>query len=154
MPGLPVAGDCCPVITPAQELIIPESANNKEGAWEFIKFVLSARYQLSYGSYKNGIPLSKSAFDAGLTGAEDWIETYGGKVQANFGGSDYVITDDRDSRQFSELINSVGAILRGEDEIYHMAYSIANEYFSGNKSLSQASMDISSRLKIYFEEKK
>ena len=34
-----------------------------------------------------------------------------------------------------------------------MAYSIANEYFSGNKSLSQASMDISSRLKIYFEEK-
>lgn len=154
MPGLPVAGDCCPVITPAQELIIPESADNKEGAWEFIKFVLSARYQLSYGSYKNGIPLSKSAFDAGLTGAEDWIETYGGKVQANFGGSDYVITDDRDSRQFSELINSVGAILRGEDEIYHMAYSIANEYFSGNKSLSQASMDIASRLKIYFEENK
>lgn len=152
MPGLPAAGGCFPMLTPVQELILPKNAANKEGAWEFIKFVLTQRYQLGLSGYKNGIPILNDAFNAGFAYAEDWIKTYG-TVPANFGGNDYVITDDRDSRQFWELANSVGAILRGEDELCLTVYSLANEYFAGKKSLSDASGDIASRLNIYFSER-
>ena len=150
-PGLQIPGGFAPLIEPIQELVMLKSSEEKEGVWSFVKFILSDNYLIkpnSYGEYRYGIPITQSAFRAGIDGMLSWIDVYH-VLQANGRGNDYRFTDDSDAELFRNLPNRVGGILRREDQIFTTISGIANECRAGKKSIEQAAEDIYGRLAIY-----
>lgn len=137
-------------LVPERELVMPVSAGNKEGAWEFMKFVLDDRYllQLNFdGSFRQVIPLSRGAYEKGM---EACRKKAGGGIQQENLSLSY--EPENCFAQFEELVNGVNGICRGGDGIYAALTQSAQAWFSGDKSLEQVSRDMASRLEIYIAE--
>lgn len=154
--GLPCAGNNGIYLTPNQELMMPQASQHKDGAWEFLKFVLGDRYLINtlYSSwgFSHGIPITRSGYENAIGG---YWEHMNGIVEGQINGLDYKLNYDPVNCKalFLSLLDNVDGICRDEDEIYNSVISSANSYFSGEKSLEQVSDDIASRLRLYNAER-
>ena len=150
-PGLQVSGGFSPIIEPVQELVMLRNANEKEGVWSFMRFMLSDNYLIksnSYGEYRYGIPIMKSAYRAGLDGMKNWIDVYQ-TLRANGVGQDYQFSDYSDVALFEDLTNRVGGIIRDKDELLLMVKAISADCLIGKKNAQQVAEDIYGRIAIY-----
>ena len=134
-------------LIPERELVMPVNAENKSGAWEFMKFVLNERYllQLNFdGFFRCGIPLTRSAYERGM-------EAYREEAKGSIQQEDIVLNYDPANclSQFEQLVNSVNGICRGGDGVFTAIIQSAGAYFSGVRNLEQTSADIAARLSIY-----
>ncbi len=148
--ALPLPGRSGFDLCPAQELMMPLKAGNKEGAWAFIQFTLQDRYltDMSYGmGFRRGIPLTRSAYEQG---ARAW-EKLDGVISGSADGVDYSLTYDPANCEalFRQLLDGAEGVQRGPDELYTAVEGLAASYFAGEKSLDQAAEDIASRLAVY-----
>ncbi len=134
-------------LIPEGELVMPVNAGNKEGAWEFMKFVLNERYLLQMnfnGFFRRGIPLTREAYERGM-------EAYREKAQGSIQQEDVLLNYDPDNCfcEFRRLVDNVNGICRGGDGIFTALVQCAEAWFSGDKSLEQVSRDMAARLEIY-----
>ena len=134
-------------LIPERELVMPVNAENKSGAWEFMKFVLNERYllQLNFdGFFRCGIPLTRSAYERGMEACRE-------KAKGSIQQEDIVLNYDPANclSQFEQLVNSVNGICRGGDGVFTAIIQSAGAYFSGVRNLEQTSADIAARLSIY-----
>ena len=135
-------------LIPERELVMPVNAENKTGAWEFMKFTLNERYLIQQnfdGFFRGGIPLTREAYERGM---EAYREKAGGSIQQQ---EDLILSYDPANcfAQFERLVNSVNGVCRGGDGIFTAILQSAEAYFSGDRSLEQVSRDIAARLGIY-----
>lgn len=150
--GLPCAGGNGIFLTPNQELMMPQASQHKDGAWEFLKFVLSDRYLINtlYSSwgFSHGIPITHSGYENAIGG---YWEHMNGIVEGQINGVDFKLNYDPENCKalFLSLLDSVDGICRDGDEVFEAVMNTANSYFAGNKPLEQAADDIAKRLKIY-----
>lgn len=151
--GLPGAAGSGVYLSPTQELMLPLAAQNKEGAWAFLAFVLNDRYLTNplTGGFRYGIPLTRSAFDRGISREWDRMD---GTAVGLLSGVNYDLRYDPENCKalFLDLLERADGVCRDGDEIFDAVMNIANAYFSGDKPLGQAADDIARRLKIYHAE--
>ena len=152
--GLPGAAGNGVYLTPTQELMIPQAARNKEGAWAFLAFMLNDRYLVNpfLGGFRYGIPLTRSAYERELGQYWAWMD---GKLSGSINNADYEIFYDASNCKalFLRLLDQVDGICRDGDEIFDAVMNSANAYFAGDKPLDQAAEEIAKRLKIYNAER-
>lgn len=145
--GLPDGGQGKLFLEPTGELMIPLNAQNKEGAWEFMKFLLSDRYWVfetkNNAILRDGIPITVSALEPVL----DAMKNAGSVLR--FDDLSYEYDPAYYEELFHSLIDSVDGVCRGGDELYSTVCGLAESYFAGDKTLEQVSQDIASRLKVY-----
>ena len=152
--GLPGAAGSGVYLSPNQELMIPQAACNKEGAWAFMAFLLNDRYLVRgfTGSFAWGIPITRSAYERGMTQYWSWMD---GGLGGSVNGMEYDLHYDPENCKalFLSLLDQVDGICRDGDEIFDAVMNSANAYFAGDKPLDQAAEEIAKRLKIYNAER-
>lgn len=166
--GFPnLTGDSKPVIQPSISVAISAKSSNKEGAFEFVKMLLSEDFQTTIDngmSGNNGFPVLKSAFDAmGETAKEPYANKdengQWNPIESEYnvyelGGKTYPYKELSD-----EHLNYLKGIVTGSTEIKYREEKILNlikeesaAYFAGQKSAEEVTKIINSRVDIYVKE--
>lgn len=116
---------------------INSSSSQKDGAWEFIKTLLTEEYQT--GKYTYGFPTLKSAFN--LRAAESMAE------------GEYSVTEE-EVKELEELITSttVADPYSAGQVVYDIILEEAGAYFSGQKPLEEVAKIIQNRVQLYVDE--
>lgn len=151
--GLPGTESSGIYLAPTRELMIPQAAGDKEGAWTFLSFLLSDRYLVRgfTGSFSYGIPLTRAAYDRGMAQYEIWMD---GQLSGTVNGMDYELRYDPENAKalFLALLDEVEGVCRDGDELYTAVRHTAEAHFSGDKALEQAASEIARQLRIYHAE--
>jgi len=143
-------------------LAMTTSCKSKDGAWQFLRVLLSEDYQenLSWG-----YPISQKAFDAKLAEAmkqEYTTDENGNQVPVSNGGMSmgdgltvdfYAITQE-EADQIVNLINSVDRTAVYDQSLLDIITEESAYYFSGEKTVDQVADIIQSRMSIYINEQR
>lgn len=141
---------------------ISDQSDNKEGAWEFVKYMISEDYQKSYINWYN--PIHKEAFEEQLEDATR-VETYknenGEEVEApkmtygweNFEISVYHATEE-DVAEYRALVEGATELASYDEEIMTMIEEEVEAFFKGQKTAKDVATIIQGRVKIYVNENK
>lgn len=156
--GFPGAGGNGAVIHPQSEYAIISSSQNKEGAWEFLRYFYSEEYQ-------DGIISSNSNFPVRLSSLEILAENAKkGRYNAhereyeepkwNLFGKEITIgvNTDEDNQRVYDLIGSAVGIMENDVYIYSIIKEESAAYFSGQKSAEETTEIIQNRVSNYIDE--
>lgn len=142
---------CYAAITSSDTLAINANSPNKEGAWDFIRFLISEENQETDIWYH--IPVNRNAF-------EEWvqwdIETLG-KVRYENGvriRGIYNDTDTSEERQaeFRQLIEEAKPLPMRTEAIIKIILEEAEDYFNGYKNPEEVSGVVNNRVQLYLDE--
>lgn len=154
-------------------LLSPEGATvamhaaspNKEGVWEFIRFILSGERQEGLKAINgNGFPVRKTALDKQLKEEmeDEYYEDTDGSMKLRpknswtTGESDvrvYAATQEQVDR-IRALIETAQADSRMDEQLFRIIYEEAEAYFSGQKSAKEAAELVQNRVQTYLNESK
>lgn len=152
--GLPGSVGSGVYLSPNQELMMPQAARNKDGAWAFMAFMLNDRYLVNpfSGGFRYGIPLTRSAYEREIGQYWTWMD---GKLLGSINNADFEIFYDASSCKalFLSLLDQVDGVCRDGDEIYDAVQGIAQSFFAGDRTAEDAAADIASRLRLYNAER-
>ncbi len=159
LPGLDGGGS---VANLQSGLAMTTSCKNKDAAWEFMRILLTEKYQAT-NSWN--LPTNQAAFDAKLKEAmkqEYYIDENGVKQPQSTGGMSvgdgetvefYAITQE-EADMIMALINSVKYVANYDDSVYSLISEEASAYFDGAKSVDEVASIIQSRMSIYINEQR
>lgn len=164
--GYPGAAGNGAVFDLRTEISVTAKASEPDGAWEFVKYLLSDEYQRRYtaedSEEESGqFPIKKSVFDELAQKAmerpfyenDDGIKVYYEKTVWN--GSYTVsigVNTDSDNKKVTDFINSVENIRRYDLQINTIINDEAAAYFDGRKSAEEAAQIIRNRVQNYLDE--
>lgn len=138
------------------------SCKDKQGAWSFMRTLLSEDYQENLGW---GYPISQKAYEKKLAEAmkqEYTTDENGNKIKVSNGGMSmgdgatvefYAITQE-EADQITALVNSVDHTASYDESLLNIISEEAAYYFSGEKTVDQAADIIQSRMSIYINEQR
>ena len=164
MIGYPSAsGGSCRII-PRIYCGISSYSDNVDGAWEFIKFMMSGANLMDYTKGMQNIPSMRKTLD-------DWLEVEGGNFYffseetGRFRGSDKPFTDEKmlqtgrvihpDEKLFSEFdrfINSAVAKPELPTKVMEIIKEESEPYFAGIKNAEETARIIQDRVSVYISE--
>lgn len=139
-------------------LAISSKSDNKEGAWEFIKYFVSDEYQNSANSW--AFPVSKKAFEKKMEEAmTPEYDEDGNEISMSSVGVDNLVVDlyaatQEDVDYVYSIIDRVSQAFVYDEQIYNILTEEAGSYFAGQKSVDEVASVIQSRVKIYINESK
>ena len=108
-----------------ESISILDNSNNKQGAWEFIKYCLSDDYQ---DQLYRGIPVKRSAYDKA------------------FNEEKYV------KEQCLNVIDKADVRYIGNTKLFNIIWEESEQYFNDLRSLDETIEVIKNKTKIYFSE--
>lgn len=126
-------------------LAITAGANEKQGAWEFIKFALSEPEQSAEFSVNRGLSPNLAVFEREL-------DTMLREGATNILGEKREITGD-DARKLRELIDGTLLLMDADPTLEMIISGCAAAYFAGDKSAEDTARDIQGRAAIYVAER-
>lgn len=132
------------VITSSCTLGIPRSANNKEGAWEFIKFLLLSEQDGRL--YSGFCPILKAGCEKRAEVLREGID----RGTASVNG--IKITDYSCLDKFDALLNEPCVFYETNSKAFEIVVTNAEPYFAGHITASKAAADIARTLKLYYSE--
>lgn len=139
--GLPGGGGEYHVIKPEVKVGISSSSTRKEGAWEFVRTLLTEEHQMSCMM----LPIHKRAFDkvtqAAVDGKSVWTWIY---EDGNATKEDAELT--------KQLLSSAAYVENDNQTLESLILEEAREYFSGARSALEAAERIQSRASLYINE--
>lgn len=159
-----LAGACTSVMA------IGSSSENKEGAWEFIRFILEEQQQEHYAS--EGLPIKISVLERLFERQmkPEYIEDENGNLKEKSKGGwslgspdgeitfsvDYYATSEEENTRAKELLGSIGNSMDNMNnrQIYKIIEEEAAAFFSGHKSIDETADVIQSRVQNYVNEKR
>ncbi len=135
----------------------------KDGAWEFLRFLMTKDYQVSSGNDWD-IPTNKDAFEAYMkkfTATKEYTDDYGNIIiplgaSDGEGESDYKYTplSSDEEKQYRDLINNTTKVVDFNVDVMNIIKEEAAIYFSGQKSLDDTAGIIQKRVTTYVNENK
>lgn len=147
---------------------ITSKSDNKEGAWEFIQYMLTAEGR---DMYSWGLPTNKANFEEKVEAAtkveyvlDENGEVYldengepvisGGTSSIGYGDWEYTyhIVTEEEVAIVRELIDVAKPVTLANEEITNIINEEAAAYFKGQKSVDDVAGVIQSRIKIYVDE--
>ena len=150
-------------------LSVNSASENKEGAWEFIKFMLGEEYQFSM---KDKLPMRKDAFDAMLASYQQprtfdiYIEEsneivtvssmyYPKRLSKTGMGNGIDAVTQEQTKLLREMVEKGVAGSAGREfGAETIIYEEVSAYFEGKRSLDQVMEIIMNRLGLYLEERR
>lgn len=172
--GFPCAGGA--YFFPDITFAITQQADEKDGAWEFVKFVLSS-------GLSSNIPVKLSLIDKmmeeakkNINGSEHALQVIVGYDKADGSSSVSIAVDengivsegrgmplmmeipvgnntDGDNAKFLEFIRTVGNVWRFDAAIANIVGEEIGAYFEGQRTADQAADIIESRVNLYLSER-
>ena len=139
---------------------ISEQSSYKDGAWEFVKYMISEDYQKNYVRWYN--PIHKAAFEKQMESAmeaEYYTDEKGEKVESpkmtygwdNFEVSVYAATKE-EVAAYKAVLEGATVLASYEEEIMTMISEEVEPFFKGQKSAKDVAGIIQGRVKIYVNE--
>ena len=152
-------------ISLGMDLGICSKSSNKEGAWEFIRSMLTAEYASdSMADYYSGMPLRKDSMEAMIkakSATEEYKDEFGNTVtplDSTWGFDDLEVQikplTEEQVAMVRELIASVDHISYPQDEAMQIVQEEAESYFNGQKSKEEVVKIIQNRVTTYVNENK
>ena len=143
----PLPGQKGLCMQPVGELILLQNADNKEGAWAFLRFLLQDDFLLDKartGGFADGIPITRSAYEKGM-------EAYRERADGTLTINERTLTYDPENVffQYEAMLERVRCVIRGEDTISRLCLGESQRFFDGEKSLEETASAIAQRLRIY-----
>ncbi|MCM1149724.1 MAG: hypothetical protein NC319_06530 [Butyricicoccus sp.] len=131
------------------KLAITAGAQEKQGAWEFIRFVLGEEEQSAdVAGGNNGLCMNAAAFEWLL----DELVKAGPTAYGNNREFTVEFTAD-DARKLRELVDGTVLVLGADPTLEKIISDCAAAYFAGEKSAEEAARDIQGRAGIYVSER-
>lgn len=167
MIGYPTSGESGTMITPnGTTVAMNVNSKNKEGVWEFIKFLLEEERQENLQSANAGFPVLRSAlekqFEKDMT-PEYYEDTDGTKKEKpkgvwTTGASGEVTVDvyaasEEQVDRIRQMIETAG-VVRIDSQMLSIVIDEAQSYFDGQKSAADAAALIQERMQVYINEKR
>ena len=150
------------VITSYTSIAITSKANNKEGAWEFVKYFYSEDYQDQYATNQAyQFPIRISSLEKQAEAAKErpyWEDENGEKQYYDnnywIGGESINIgvNTDADNVRMIDLIRSATVSGRYDQKVYDIVNEEAAAYFEGQKSAKEVADIIQNRVSNYIAE--
>ncbi len=142
-------------------LAVNGNSSKKEGAWEFLKFLLADEVQMDFAvSESNYIghyfPVGKKAFEALCREHSEVIN--GGYDVKVFGGDDQIsnmvtgLTEDRTKKLYEALENARTAPTRALP-LLQIILEESEAYFSGGRSIEEVRDIVENRVRLYLNER-
>lgn len=138
------------------ELAVTAKAANGEGAWEFIKYFLSDKYQ----DKSNMFPIKLSSIEKKAEASKErpfFTDESGSKIYTDtetIGGQEVNIgvNTNEDIRRVTEIINSADSTWHYDSQITKIITEEAAAYFAGQKSAEDVAEIIQNRVQNYLDE--
>jgi ABC-type glycerol-3-phosphate transport system substrate-binding protein len=140
-------------------LALTSSSSNKEGAWEFMRTIITADYQRSNTW---GFSTNRRVFDERLDEAmkpRTYIDEFGNEVEMSnisWGWGNITIEifamTQAEANQILALIDSVSGVVGFDESLMNIINEGAAEFFSGRRSAQDAARVIQSRASIFVAE--
>ncbi len=142
---------------------IYSKSENKEGAWEFLRTLLSKEYQ-GLTMSDNNMPTRQDCFDLMLEGAMA-EKSYVNELGKEIAPRDYEVPvgnktiklgpiTQEQADMYSKLINKTSKVGYFDDAVTDILLEEAQDYFSGKNNLDKAVANTQNRVNIYINEKK
>lgn len=152
---------CHAAVEPDSALAINVNSSNKEGAWEFISFLLGEEAQ----SGESGVPVSRKGYDAwverqkkrfadGKREEEDYYNMMPDGSLAYQGTVVYTEADVADEiiEEYTGMMEDTRTYSIRTAPILAIISEEAEDYFQGNKSSEEVSRLITNRVQLYLDE--
>lgn len=143
-------------------LAMTTACKDKEGAWEFMRYLLTEEYQNSQMGWR--LPTNRAAFESALEKAmeKEYItDENGQQVELSKGGwgmdglsVDLYATTQEQADQIMELIENTDKVLSFDENIMSIVSEEALIFFEGQKSAAETAAVIQSRVEIYVNEQR
>ncbi len=139
--GLPGSNGEYHALLPEVKIGIASAGSQKDGAWEFVRTLLSEEHQKSCSM----LPVHKGAFDAvmqaAMEGKSVWAWLYeNGRATAE------------DAEIARRLLSSAAYVVNDNQTLENIILEEAGEYFSGTKDVKEAAETIQNRATLYINE--
>lgn len=148
-PGYPGAGN---VISFSYRWAVSNLSENKEGAWEFIKCLLTVE---EFKGILGGFPVYRQHFDELVEEAMQENENAGFMYSLSDGTTINMepLTEEQ-ARILRELVYSAEKTAEYDTAIYNIILEETQSYFAGQKTAEEVGAVIKDRVEIYLEEKR
>lgn len=144
-------------------LAISTTCQDKDTAWEFVKFCVSKEQEGKNYISAVGMPTRKDVFEAYMTSksaTEEYTDEFGNEIWPNDGGTYQVgsiVADikpltEEEEQEFRNLVDSITPVGFQDDMIVQIVLEEARQYYSGDKSLDETCSMIQNRVTTYINE--
>jgi ABC-type glycerol-3-phosphate transport system substrate-binding protein len=149
-------------------MAITQQCEDKEGAWEFLRYFLTFEKQLSYATGENdvGFPVRKDAFEKMLEYAmakESYTDENGVEITPidssyNYYGCEIPIgpISEEEADQIRDVVDRIGTVTTENDVVSTQIMDIVQEeagaFYAGDKTAKEVAEIIQSRIKLFVSE--
>jgi len=158
-------GSCGSQLVPAARFGISSNAACREGAWEFIRFMISDT-EVQEDISNSAFPISRAAFDAQVKALrEPFSEFAGSEIIPGENGGFYAdgvfydieydptpLASEKQIGKIYGLLDEIRSINESYNVVYPIVYEEASAYFAGDRGLDDTVRLIQSRISIYVAE--
>lgn len=140
---------------------ISSQSENKEAAWDFVRYLLTEECQSKTYMKASGFPIREDVFEAYIELSkctEAGTDKYGNEISpemayssVSFADSQKTLNDD-DEKGFRALIDGSSGIYGCDPKVWKIISEDAASYFSGDKSLDETCSIIQDRVTTYINE--
>ncbi len=157
--GFPVNGTCAPVVVPSgSNIAMSSKCSDKEGAWEFMKTLLSDEYQRACYDMPVKKSIQNEKYDKACE-KEYYTNENGEKVEQSkmsYGWDDWSVeiyaATEEDVADCKRLIDSATGSYNDNEELFEMIKEEVAPYFKGQKTVDEVADIIQSRISLYVTE--
>jgi ABC-type glycerol-3-phosphate transport system substrate-binding protein len=150
------------VVYVSSNLGMSTACKNKDGAWSFLRTLLTEEYQMSGDIWS--FPISKAAFDKKLERAmekETVTDENGNEVEVSKSGIGvdgffvelYAVTREQ-ADQILAVIDSADSAIVFDESVMDIIKDEATAYFAGEKTAEETVALIQNRVSLYISEQK
>lgn len=147
-------------------MAITEQCEDKEGAWEFIRYFLTYDKQLQYANSYSGLPIRKDAFEKLLEysmATESYTDENGMKVEPVNSSYYYNVYEvpigpinEEEADILRAMVDRIGAISAEADAVTSQIKNIITEevraFYAGDKTAKEAAEIIQNRVQLFVNE--
>lgn len=141
-------------------LAISSDSEYKDGAWEFVKYLISKEYQCNYINWYN--PIHRAAFEEQMNQAaevDNYTDENGEQVEAphmTYGWEDFEVSvyhaTEEDIKDYTDLVEGATTLMAYEEDIMNIIEEEVAPYFEGQKTAQEVAGIIQGRVNIYVNE--
>jgi ABC-type glycerol-3-phosphate transport system substrate-binding protein len=128
--------------------LIFENASNKAGAWEFVKFMLSSKYQDTIGGFYT--PIRRSSFDKSAAAFIARSAPY----EVDLGGEKITVpkASEADIAEIRDFIESIDSINRASFYLQLIVEEETGAFYAGDKTAAETAKLIQNRMTVFVNE--
>lgn len=159
--GFPTEDKDGSVLSAYDSYVISSKSKNVEGAWEFLRYFLTAEYQNDTANRNYGLPVLKEAFYNEAQEATQrpyWTDENGVKQEYDdyfYINDEEIKLDPMSQEQLDEIltfITSVNKCTYYNQDVTNIITEEAAAFFSGQKTAEEVVKIVQSRVQIYVDE--